>query len=86
MLGRLLTIAILVAAGYWYWSGPYQVQHNPDADERFKADIESFHQCIRGMHYKSGATGEIGGNPEEVCAEKFNLYFYEGEWRRIGSG
>jgi hypothetical protein len=86
VLGRLLTIAILVAAGYWYWSGPYQAQHNPGADEQFKADIESLHRCIRGMHYKSGATGEAGGNPEEVCAEKFNLYFYEGEWRRISGG
>ena len=81
MFGRLLTIAILVAVAYWYWSGPYQQQRNPDAAQRLEADLEKMRQCIRGMHYKVGATGIGGGDPEEVCADKFNLYYYEGEWR-----
>lgn len=81
MFGRLLTIAILVAAAYWYWSGPYQQQSNPDAAHRLKADLEKMRQCVRGMNYKVGATGIGEGNPEEICAEKFNLYYYEGEWR-----
>jgi len=66
VFGRLLTIAILVAAGYWYWSGPFQQQRNPN--------------------YKAGATGIGEGNPEEICAEKFNLYYYEGEWRHNSDG
>jgi hypothetical protein len=83
VFGRLLTIAFLVAAGYWYWSGPYQEQRNPSAGKKLEKDIEDMRQCVRGMNYKSGATGESGGNPDEICAEKFNLYFYEGEWRSI---
>ena len=83
MFGRLLTIAVLVAAGYWYWSGPYQKQHNPGAEQTLEADIEKMRQCTRGMNYKAGATGIGEGNPEKICAEKFNLYFYEGEWRSI---
>jgi len=81
VFGRLLTIAILVAAGYWYWSGPYQQQRNPDTAHKLEADLEKMRQCVRGMNYKVGATGIGEGNPEEICAEKFNLYYYEGEWR-----
>lgn len=86
MFGRLLTIAILVAAGYWYWSGPYQQQRNPDAAHMLEADLEKMRQCLRGMNYKIGATGIAEGNPEEICAEKFNLYYYEGEWRSNSGG
>ena len=86
MFGRLLTIAILIAAAYWYWSGPYQQQRNPDAAHKLEADLENMRQCVRGMNYKIGATGSAEGNPEEVCAEKFNLYYYEGEWRSNTGG
>lgn len=81
MIGRLLTIAILVGAGYWYWSGPYQRKHNPDADQQLREAIEGMRECIRGQNYKAGATGVSEGDPEQICADKFNLYFYEGEWR-----
>ena len=81
MIGRLLTIAILVGAGYWYWSGPYQRQNNPDADQQLREAIEGMRECIRGQNYKAGATGVSEGDPEQICADKFNLYLYEGEWR-----
>ncbi|MEE4144578.1 MAG: hypothetical protein V2I26_07240 [Halieaceae bacterium] len=81
MIGRFLTIAILLAAGYWYWSGPYQRQHNPDEAEQLRQAVEAMRECIRGMNYKAGATGVSEGDAQQICAEKFNLYFYEGEWR-----
>ncbi len=81
MIGRFLTIAILLAAGYWYWSGPYQRQHNPDEAERLRQAVEGMRECIHGKNYKAGATGVGEGDAEQICAEKFNLYFYEGEWR-----
>ena len=40
MFSRLLTLAILVAAGYWYWSGPYQSQHKPDEQQILQYKIE----------------------------------------------
>ena len=85
MLGRLLSIAVLVAAAYWYWSGPYQQQRNPDAAQQLKIDLENMRQCVRGQNYKVGATGVGDGNPEEICAQRFNLYYYEGEWRSKNS-
>ena len=38
-------------------------------------------ECIRGKNYKAGATGINEGDPEQICADEFNLYLYEGEWR-----
>jgi hypothetical protein len=81
MFGRILTAALLLAAGYWYWSGPYQRTHNPDADRQLQQAIENMRECVRGRNYRVGATGVSEGDPEELCAEKFNLYRYEGEWR-----
>jgi hypothetical protein len=80
VFGRLLAIAIIIAAGYWYWSGPYQNQHNPDARQKLQQNIEKMRECVRGMNYKLGATGIGQGDPEQICAERFNLYLYEGEW------
>lgn len=84
MFSRLLGAGILIAAAYWYWSGPYQDQHNPDADQRLTHDIEQMRECIRGKNYKVGATGISEGDPERICAEKYNLYLYEGQWRSAG--
>jgi hypothetical protein len=81
VIGRILAIALLLAAGYWYWSGPYQKQHNPDRQEQLQQAIEDMRECIRGKNYKAGATGISEGDPEQICAEEFNLYLYEGEWR-----
>ncbi len=84
MFRRLLPIAIMIAAGYWYWSGPYQEQRHPADEKKLENAIEDMRQCIRGMNYKSGATGENVGDPEAICAERHHLYLYEGEWRSTG--
>ncbi|MDH4041737.1 MAG: hypothetical protein OEW92_11820 [Gammaproteobacteria bacterium] len=81
MFGRLVSIALIAAAAYWYWSGPYQEQRNPSADRKLQRAIEEMRQCVRGMNYQVGATGVGQGDPEQVCAKRFNLYYYEGEWR-----
>ena len=81
MLGRLLTLAILIGAAYWYWSGPYQDQRHPGYDKKLEENIQKMRECIRGKNYNVGATGIGHGDPEKDCADKFNLRFYEGEWQ-----
>ena len=83
MFSRLLSLAILLSVGYWYWSGPYQSQYNPTPQQKLEQDIGQMRECIRGMNYSLGATGVVEGDPETVCAGKFNLYLYEGEWRSL---
>jgi len=76
----MITLVLLAAAAYWYWSGPYQAQKNPGLEQRLKENGEKMRDCIRAQNYKIGATGVGEGSPEEVCAEKFNLYLQDGRW------
>ena len=80
MLGKLLTLIALVGVGYWYWSGPYQQRANPDFEKQLEDNARKMRDCIRGLGYKAGATGENDGDPEEVCATRYNLYLHEGQW------
>jgi len=80
MLGRLITIAIIAAAAYWYWTGPYQEQVNPSYEQKLRNNAEDMRLCIRSGNYQLGATGVGDGNVEQHCAKKFNLYQHEGQW------
>jgi len=80
MIGRLFTIAVLIGAAYWYYTGPYQERVNPSDETKLKQYAEQMRECIRGLNYKAGATGEGTGDPEETCAEKYNLYQKNGKW------
>ena len=79
-MGRLLALAAIVAAAYWYWSGPYQAKVNPDYAQQLEANAEKMRLCIHGINYQLGATGEGEGNAEKRCAEKYNLYPHDGKW------
>jgi hypothetical protein len=86
MIGRIFSIAVILAACYWYWSGPYQAKTNPSYEARLKKNSEDMALCMRGASYQLGATGS-GSGPEiaeENCAEKYNLYEYEGRWHSYG--
>jgi hypothetical protein len=74
MLSRVVTFAIIAGAGYWYYTGPYQSASNPGYEEKLVKHQEDMRLCIRGLNYKSGATGQGSGDPEAECAQRFNLY------------
>ena len=80
MLGRLISIAMIAAAAYWYWTGPYQERVNPNYEQKLRKNAEDMRLCIRSGNYQLGATGVGNGNVEQRCAEKFNLYQHEGQW------
>jgi hypothetical protein len=79
MIGRLFTLAVILGAGYWYWSGPYQDRVNPSYEQKLEHYAEEMRQCIRGVNYRAG-TGANTGDPEKVCAQRLNLYRHEGRW------
>ncbi|MEM6584107.1 MAG: hypothetical protein AAF699_22730 [Pseudomonadota bacterium] len=81
-MSRVLSLVLLAAIAYWYWSGPYQARHNPSSEQALEQDIDQMRQCLRGQYYKVGATGQADGDPAVICAARYNLYYYEGEWRR----
>ena len=79
MIGRLFTLAVIIGAVYWYWSGPYQERVNPSYEKKLERYAEEMRKCIRGVNYKA-STGATTGDPEQVCAKRLNLYRHEGRW------
>ena len=83
-MDKLIVIAALVGAAYWYWSGPYQDRVNPSYETILTTNAQNMNECTRAEAYKRGATG--GGLAPEaaqaMCAEQFNLYEHNGQWHR----
>lgn len=80
MFGRLVIVAIIAAAAYWYWSGPYRERTHPDLEQKLRKNAEDMRLCIRSGNYQAGATGSVSGNIEQACADRFNLYKHDGQW------
>lgn len=80
MLGRLITLVLVVGLGYWYWSGPYQARVNPSYEQRLQDNAEKMRLCIRSENYRVGATGMGTGSAEDNCAKQHNLYRDKGQW------
>ena len=82
ILIRIASFAAIVAAGYWYWSGPWQERTHPSYEATLKENDEKMSLCMRGAAYQLGATGS-GMNSDaarEQCAKKYNLYELDGHW------
>lgn len=81
MLSRIITLAVIIGAGWWYYTGPWQAQRNPDYETRKARLQEDIKNCILAKERKISMTGQFDGVPEEVCAEQFNAYRADsGEW------
>lgn len=82
MLEKLVVTALIAGAAYWYWSGPYQAQRNPDYEAILQQNDDNMAECVRAGNYKLGATGTGPGAAliEQECAEKYNVYQEEGHW------
>jgi len=77
---KLLSIAVIVAVGYWYWQGPYQEKYHPSYQTQLQENAMNMTRCMHAADYRAGATGSASGDSSEVCAAKFNVYQHEGEW------
>ena len=80
MLGKLVLYGAIIAAAYWYWSGPYQEGRQSGYDKQLEDNNEKMALCTRGKNYNAGATGNVSGSPEEVCAQEYNFYQKNGQW------
>jgi len=87
-MGKLIVILIIGAAGYWYWSGPYQASKNGPSAEQQQADNDrKMKKCLRqeaSMTAAAGMGGAMvgGGDSEALCADKLGLYKQDGQWIR----
>ena len=85
MLGKMIMYFTIVAAAYWYWTGPYQDGRVSGYDREIQENNEKMALCIRARNYNAGATGNVGGIPEESCADEYNLYKKDGQWHKYDS-
>ena len=85
MFGKLLVYFAVAGAAYWYWAGPYQDGKMSGYDKELQKNDEKMALCIRAKNYNAGATGNVGGIPEDVCAEEYNLYPKNGQWHSYNS-
>ena len=82
MLQRIIIIAILAGSAWWYWQGPYQARTNPSYEQVLQDNDARMAECLRGEAYRLGVTGKGASQEqaEELCADKFNVYFEDGHW------
>jgi hypothetical protein len=81
---RIIVFGAIVAAGYWYWSGPWQDKVNPSYEAMLEENQEKMDMCMRAAAFELGATGTgtAARLAREQCAEKYNLYEADGRWHR----
>ena len=81
-----MLVALVATVGYWYWSGPYQ-EGRPDREQQRLMDNDQIMaRCVREYSAISSGSSIMGmaydpGDEEQICAEKHQLYFYQGHWR-----
>jgi hypothetical protein len=81
MLQRILTLAIVAALGYWYWSGPYKERVNPSYEQKLRHNAKAMRDCIYRKNYAANRTTSIVGDLQETCMQELNLYQSDdGQW------
>lgn len=87
-MAKLVIFVALVAAAYWYWSGPYQESRQSSAADQLKDNASIMQRCIaqEGRMQTAGGlagvgdVGSSGQDAERLCAEKNNLVKRDGNW------
>ena len=85
---RFVVLLALVAAGYWYWSGPYQESRQSSPSDQLSRNAEIMKRCIaqEGRMQSAGGlagvadVGATGEDAERLCAAKTNLVKRDGQW------
>jgi hypothetical protein len=90
-MAKLIVIAVLVAAGYWYWTGPYQQGGQSSGDKRLQENARNMERCVRREASMNAASGMAGGavsagDGEKLCASELGLFQRDGQWHNVEGG
>ena len=82
---NLIIFLAIIAAAYWYWSGPYQKVELQTYEEHLKENADIMKRCITKEASMAGAAGMAGlgggaADAETLCAQENNLYRSDGQW------
>jgi hypothetical protein len=87
---KLIIAIVIIAAGYWYWSGPYQSAETQSLADHLKENKHTMQRCMK----KEGTMGGLGGmagmssdsdGAQDLCANKNDLYLKDGQWYSKGT-
>ena len=82
MFQNIVGIVVLACCAYWFWTGPYQNMNNVSYEDQLKTNSEDMARCMRSRKYLSNSGASQSVRPEQLCAEKYNLYEEDGRWHR----
>ena len=89
-MAKLIVIVAVIAAGYWYWSGPYQAGRAPSEAQQLQQNARDMKRCMRSEASMNAASGMAGapvadGDGETLCAQKYGLVLRNGQWHSEGA-
>ncbi len=84
-MGKIIVIIAIIAAGYWYWTGPYQQTEEQTYQAYLDDNAKTMKRCMGKQSSIAGAAGlaGVGGMAEDsetFCAEENNLVLHDGQW------
>jgi len=82
---KWILVLAIAAAGYWYWSGPFQESRLVSPQEQLKNNARLVKRCVDKEKSMAGSAGVggIGGiadGAETLCAEQLGLIARDGNW------
>ena len=87
-MGKLIVLAVVIAAAYWYWQGPYQGADRTGVSAQLEENARVMKRCMRQERSITAGAGMMGadsgsGDAESLCAQKHGLEFREGQWHSL---
>lgn len=82
MLSKTLSTMTLIGLAYWGWSAHTAEVRSGDYATQLKTNAEMMQRCVRSNSYVKGNSGAYMRDPKQVCAEKYELYYENGNWHR----
>lgn len=84
-MGKWIVLAVVVVAGYWYWTGPYNAGRPTSEEAQLRENAAKMQACMRREKSMQGlggmaGVGGIADGGEQLCADKLGLYQHDGDW------
>lgn len=85
----MLVLAVMIAAGVWFWM--QEEEKGPSKEEiQIQKNARLIKDCMRRESTLNAAAQKAGDDSVAVdsralCAEKYNLYYDDGQWHRLNT-
>ena len=83
-MGKTIIVLVIIVIAYWYWSGANQYSAQTTSVDDPKKNAQIIADCIANGGGMAPTDSYKGSQkrPEEICADKHNLYRSYTGWHR----